>query len=140
VDELADIPMLKPKILGVSVLTSFDDVRWAEVTKAMTGHAVPASESVINLVEHAVSWGADGVVCSALELEFIRSRFPHLYAVVPGIRPKGSSNDDQARVTTPEHAHRLGADAVVVGRPITESPHPRSVVESILKDLGHSNI
>src|SRR5690348_9916928 len=38
-EEFADIPFLRPKLLGVSVLTSFDDVRWAEVTKGLTGHA-----------------------------------------------------------------------------------------------------
>jgi len=38
-EELSDIPLLRPKILGVSVLTSFNDVRWAEVTKAVSGHA-----------------------------------------------------------------------------------------------------
>lgn len=133
--ELADIPELRPKVLGVSVLTSFDDVRWAEVTKALTGHAVDAADSVTGLVEHSVAWGADGVVCSAVELPDIRSRFPTLYTVVPGIRPQGSPMNDQLRVMTPAQARDAGANAVVVGRPITESENPRGVVESILKDL-----
>src|SRR3954453_1970587 len=96
--ELSDIPSLRPKILGVSVLTSFDDVRWAEVTKALTGHAVEVSDSVDGLVEHAPSWGVDGVVCSALELIAIRKTFPTLYTVVPGIRPPGFAAGDQARI------------------------------------------
>lgn len=138
--ELSDIPTLRPKILGVSVLTSFDDVRWAEVTKAMTGHAADVSDSVDGLVEHIVAWGGDGVVCSAHELPAIRSRFPSLYTVVPGIRPEGSAAGDQARIMTPMQAHAAGASAVVIGRPITESSDPRATAQSILKDLSVQSI
>lgn len=134
--ELEAIPELKPKVLGVSVLTSFDDVRWAEVTKAITGHAVDVSDSVDGLLEHAPSWGADGLVCSALELESIRAQYPGLYTVVPGIRPAGFAANDQARIMTPAEACLAGASAIVVGRPITESEKPRAVVEAILKELS----
>lgn len=138
--EMGEIPELRPKVLGVSVLTSFDDVRWAELTKALTGHAVDVSDSVSGLVEHAPQWGADGIVCSALELPMIRARWPALYTVVPGIRLEPSAqearNDDQARVMTPAQAHAAAADAIVVGRPITGVNEPRLVVERILRDLG----
>jgi orotidine-5'-phosphate decarboxylase len=135
-EELKDIPELKPRILGVSVLTSFDDVRWAELTKALTGHAVDVKDSVAGLIEHAPAWGVDGVVCSALELPQIRAAFPNLYTVVPGIRPEGSAANDQARIMTPLQARQAGASAVVIGRPITESPNPRQVVENALRDLS----
>jgi orotidine-5'-phosphate decarboxylase len=138
--EMADIPTLKPKILGVSVLTSFDDVRWAEVTRAMCGHTSMVADAVNGLVAEGVSWGADGVVCSALELPEIRKSFPSLYTVVPGIRPEGSDSGDQARVVTPAQAHVAGASAVVIGRPITESKDPRGVITRTLKDLGNHRI
>ncbi len=134
--ELSEIPHLRPKILGVTVLTSFDDVRWAEVTKSLTGHAVDVEISVDGLAEHAVAWGADGIVCSPLELASIRERFPSLYTVVPGIRPEGSASADQARVMTPSQARAAGASAVVVGRPITEAKDPRAEVQKILRDLA----
>jgi orotidine-5'-phosphate decarboxylase len=138
--ELSEISLLRPKILGVSVLTSFDDVRWAEVTKAMTGHAADITDSVDGLVEHAAAWGVDGVVCSAMECESLRTAFPTLYTVVPGIRPEGFASDDQARVMTPAQAHQAGASAIVVGRPITGSANPREVTETILKDLSNKAI
>jgi orotidine-5'-phosphate decarboxylase len=122
--------------LGVSVLTSFDDVRWAEVTRALTGHAIDVSQSVDGLIEHAPTWGIDGVVCSAFELPSIRKVFPNLYTVVPGIRPVGADAGDQARVMTPLQARQAGASAIVMGRPITESSEPRKVVEAVLKDLS----
>ena len=134
-EELDQLPELRPLILGVSVLTSFDDVRWAEVTRAMTGHAVEVSSSVEGLVTEAGSWGADGVVCSALELPLVRRVNPHLYTVVPGIRPAGAAAGDQARVMTPSEARDAGASAIVVGRPILEASSPREMTESILKDL-----
>jgi orotidine-5'-phosphate decarboxylase len=134
--ELADIELIRPKILGVSVLTSFDDVRWAEVTKSLTGHAADIATSVQGLVEHSTSWGADGVVCSAMELEALKKNFPALYTVVPGIRPSGSPSNDQARVMTPTEAQAAGASAIVVGRPITESPDPRQAAIAILAELG----
>jgi orotidine-5'-phosphate decarboxylase len=136
VQEFEELPELKPRILGVTVLTSFDDVRWAEVTRSLTGHAVDVSDSVSGLISHALAWGADGVVCSAMELAQIRKLSPSLYTVVPGIRPEGSASNDQARVMTPSQAHLAGASAVVMGRPITESPNPREVVENALKELS----
>ena len=135
-DELAEISELRPKILGVSVLTSFDDVRWAEVTKSLTGHAVDTLDSVEGLVEHAVAWGADGIVCSSLELESLRKQYPTLYTVVPGIRPQGMTAHDQARVMTPAQAHQAGASAIVMGRPILEAKDARKLVESVLKELS----
>ncbi len=138
-EQLEEIPSLKPKVLGVSVLTSFDDVRWAEVTRALTQHAVTPRESVAGLLGEASSWGVDGVVCSAHELDEVRRVSPGLMTVVPGIRPRvpggGVSGDDQSRTLTPIEAYRAGASAIVVGRPITQSKEPRAVVDAILKDL-----
>lgn len=136
-EELSKIPALRPKILGVSVLTSFDDVRWAEVSRALTGHAVDVSESVDGLLRNAVPWGVDGVVCSAHELTELTAAYPNLYTVVPGIRPEGyEGEDDQARVVTPARARELGARAIVMGRPIIESENPRMVAENVLKQLS----
>jgi len=135
-EELEQLPELRPRILGVSVLTSFDDVRWAEVTRAMTGHAVEVSSSVEGLVSEAGRWGADGVVCSAVELPVVRRVNPGFYTVIPGIRPAGVQAGDQARVMTPREAGEAGASAIVVGRPILEAPSPRSMAESILRDLS----
>lgn len=134
-DEFQEMPLLRPKIIGVSVLTSFDDVRWAEVTKSLTGHAVSTTDSVLGLVDNSAPYGIDGIVCSPLELQDIRSRFPGLYTVVPGVRPAGSSHNDQARTATPAYAREMGAHAIVVGRPITQSQEPRVTVEGILKEL-----
>jgi len=130
-----EIPALRPKVLGVSVLTSFDDVQWAEVTKTISGHAIEVKNSAERLIAEGIRWGVDGIVCSAFELEFVTKNFPQTYAVVPGIRPAGSEKGDQARVMTPKEAKQKGASAIVVGRPITQSSDPRAIAEQILSEI-----
>jgi len=125
----------RPLILGVSVLTSFDQSTWDDVSFAVGGKASKVADSVKRLVAQARYWGVDGVVCSPHEIKTVNTADSILYTVVPGIRPKGSKAGDQARVMTPKQAATLGAGAIVVGRPITESKTPRAVVEKILKEL-----
>jgi orotidine-5'-phosphate decarboxylase len=110
----------RPRILAVTVLTSLNDTALAE-----TGVADGASRQVLRLAKLALSAGADGLICSAHELAPLRDAFgtgPLL--VVPGIRPAGAALGDQARVMTPQDAVRLGADYIVVGRPITGAANP----------------
>ena len=145
-----------PIVLGVTVLTSFDQGTWSAVSQAMVGPdadagvtASPAvsatisvsisasiSASVAGLVTQARAWGATGIVCSAHELETVRRIDPSLYTVVPGIRPEGAAAGDQARVMTPAQARALGASAVVIGRPITESYDPRQTAQKVLLALA----
>ncbi len=134
-DALAEIESLRPRVLGVSVLTSFDDLRWAEVARAVSGHGSDAHDAVVRLVDTFASEGIDGVVCSAHELEELQRSHPSLYTVVPGIRMDSVAGDDQARTMTPREAARAGASAIVMGRPITRADSPRSVVEAVLQEL-----
>ncbi len=55
--------------------------------------------------------------------------------VTPGIRPLGSSLDDQKRVATPYHAIMNGADYLVVGRPITRHDKPAEMAMRILEQM-----
>jgi orotidine-5'-phosphate decarboxylase len=125
----------RPLILGVSVLTSFDQSTWDDVSFAVGGKSSKVADSVKRLVSQARFWGVDGVVCSPHEIKTVTSADPVLFTVVPGIRPKGSKAGDQARVMTPAQAAKLGAGAIVVGRPITESKNPRGTILKILKEL-----
>jgi orotidine-5'-phosphate decarboxylase len=56
--------------------------------------------------------------------------------ITPGIRPKGSKANDQARVMTPAEAIRAGADYLVVGRPITRAPDPRAAADAIVGEIA----
>ncbi|MBS1963707.1 MAG: orotidine-5'-phosphate decarboxylase [Bdellovibrionales bacterium] len=125
----------RPLILGVSVLTSFDQPTWDDVSFAVGGKTAKVADSVKRLVSQARYWGVDGVVCSPHEIKTVRAADPLLFTVVPGIRPKGAKAGDQARVMTPKEAATLGAGAIVCGRPVTESKTPKTVIEKILREL-----
>lgn len=128
---------MNPLVLGVSVLTSFSEASWA-VAGSVSGAQTTASisESVRSLVG-AYAPIIDGVVCSAYEVDWVTTQHPALFSVVPGIRPEGSAQDDQARVMTPRLAHERGARAIVVGRPITQALDPRGSAQAILNDLSN---
>ena len=129
----------KLKILGVSVLTSFLEEEWISSTSliAKLGSARSIHDSVLHYSTVAHDHPAiAGMVCSSLEVEEIRKKYPEQFLMVPGIRFQGTSNNDQARVMTPLEASRVGASAIVVGRPITQAENPRQVAEQILKDLS----
>lgn len=128
------LPAEGTQILGVTVLTSHTDESLHE-----TGARDPVMETVRRLAILAREAGLDGVVCSPHEISLVRETAGQdLLIVTPGIRPKGSEKGDQARVTTPREARRLGCDYVVVGRPITESPSPRDAARAIVADLDLS--
>lgn len=120
----------RPRILGVSVLTSFSETDWAEVNP---GRKV--SDAVADWVTLGQQSGVDGIVCSPHEVAQVKKKFPSLFTVVPGIRPSGSDAGDQARVMTPAEASAAGADLIVVGRPITQSSDPVAVIRSILGEI-----
>ena len=84
----------------------------------------------------AVKSGIDGVVASAKEAKAIRQAFGDALTIVtPGVRPKGASLDDQARVVTPADAINAGSDHLVVGRPITAVADPAMAFEAIRAEL-----
>ncbi|WP_416896213.1 MAG: phosphoribosylanthranilate isomerase [Minwuia sp.] len=102
----------RPRIIAVTVLTSLDDSDLAQM-----GVAGSTEEQVVRLGRMAVEAGADGLVCSPMEIGPLREALgmtPIL--VVPGIRPAGSAVGDQKRVMTPREAVEAGASYIVVGQ------------------------
>lgn len=123
----------KTKLLGVTLLTSLTPAEVSEIGYKDDG-VKPRALDLVRLSQKA---GLDGVVCSAHEIETIRTEFPggDFDLVVPGIRPHGSSQDDQRRVMQPHEALKLGATHLVVGRPITQSKNPAQAAQDILDSL-----
>jgi orotidine-5'-phosphate decarboxylase len=119
------------KILGVTVLTSYD-----EADLAAAGYALGMEALVARRAEQAAEAGVDGLILSPQEAAAIRARHPGLILVTPGVRPGGTSTDDQKRVTTPEAAIRAGADHLVIGRPVTAAADPKAAAEAILAEIG----
>ena len=115
------------KIFGVTVLTSLSNDDTNEIFKRTT------SEQVNAMLDMAESAGIDGVVCSPHELELVSKR-ESLLSITPGIRLQ-NSKDDQKRVMTPKEAIDLGADYLVIGRPITKSKDIKKSLNEIYQSL-----
>ena len=122
----------RPKLLGVTVLTSLDQEDLAAA--GVTGNV---EEQVVRLARLAQDSGLDGVVCSPREIAAIRRACgPDLILLVPGIRPAGAALGDQKRVMTPREAVDAGATYLVIGRPIIEAPDPRAAAQQIARSLA----
>ena len=121
------------KILAVTVLTSYDDNDLVEA-----GYApVPAAELVARRAEQARDTGIDGIVCAATEAQRVRGIVGRNRLIVtPGIRPTGAEAGDQKRVVTPAEGIRLGANHLVVGRPIVKAADPRAAAEAIVREIA----
>lgn len=117
----------RPMILAVTVLTSID-----QATLNATGVATPTAQQVLRLGRLAFEAGADGLICSPLEVAMLREALgSSVQLVVPGIRATGAIADDQARTMSAVDAIAAGADWIVVGRPITGSNDPGAAAAAI---------
>ena len=124
-----------PKLLAITVLTSFDDASWQDV-----GGQLPISNQVIRIAKLAKKAGMDGVVASPLEAKLIRNTCGDDFLIVtPGIRPSFAITNDQKRIATPANALDNGASKLVIGRPITQSTEPLEAVRLIVKEMEGIN-
>ena len=110
-----------PLIVAVTVLSS---------------HAGEDLASPASLAFEAKAAGLDGVVVSGADVEDVRAACGEGFClVVPGIRPAGSNGHDQARILTPAEAIEMGADYLVIGRPLTEADDPAGVADAIVREI-----
>ncbi len=120
-------------ILVVTVLTSTD----ARELGVILGREVPEmGAEVLRLAGVAQAARARGVVCSGHEVSAVRTTYPTLEPLVPGIRLTGGPTHDQARTVTPERAAADGAAYVVLGRAVTAAPDPASALSAIIAQLS----
>ena len=114
------------KVFGVTALTSLSDSDTNQIYKR------DAADQVAAMLDLAEESGIDGVVCSPHELHLVAKR-ESLLSITPGIRLR-DSDDDQSRVMTPKEAIDLGANFIVIGRPITASGN----IKEALKEIHNS--
>lgn len=119
------------QILGVTCLTSMDeyDLKNINVYKNMINH-------VLDLVKLGYDNGCRGFVCSGFEVERIKSLYHDVICVVPGTRLKISSEiGSQKRWMSPKQAIQNGADYLVIGREVTQAPHPVAIAQNLAESL-----
>lgn len=124
----------RPVLLAVTALTSLDDQGLEEIT-GLSGLSV--EKQVMRLASLARESGLDGVVASPREILPIRGKLGRGFVILtPGIRPPGSPDDDQARKATPAEAAAMGADYIVVGRPVTKAADPLEAARGIIAEMS----
>lgn len=116
------------KVLGVTVLTSIDSDTCKEVYTRL-----PLDEVKV-LAQMALEAGADGLVCSPEEVRELRSLYPKIILVTPGVRSANARRDDQKRIGTPASAMESGADHLVMGSQIFGAEDPVAEVKRIIEE------
>ena len=137
-DEMQKLSVLKNNkktiILGVTVLTSLDEKQTLKYYKEKNVNIL-----VKKFANYAKKNNLSGLVCSPLEINIIRKEVgTKMILVVPGIRlnkKNPSKKDDQKRTLSPKEAIDLGADFLVVGRPIIESKNPLETIKKINQSI-----
>lgn len=125
-------PNKRPKLLGVTVLTSLDAT---DLTKI--GQDTEVSKQVLRLAMLAKESGLDGVVCSPAEVAMLRKACgDDFILMVPGIRPIWAASNDQKRIMTPKDAISAGATHLVIGRPITGDKNPAEAADRIAQEIA----
>lgn len=118
-----------PLLIAVTQMTSTSEEMVINEQKS----ALPLKESAIHYAKLANEAGADGVVCSAHEAHAIKQATrKDFLCVTPGIRLKGDSSNDQARVASPGEAKELGSTHIVIGRTVTQADDPKRAYQEIL--------
>ena len=117
------------KLLGVSVLTSFDNEELSQL-----GFKDKVEEQVLRLVKIADQANLYGVICSPLEIKIVKKVSPNLKCFTPGIR-QNSNKNDQKRTMNAKQAIEAGSDCLIIGRPITEGNPKKNIIE-ILSSLN----
>lgn len=121
----------RPKILGVTVLTSLD----ASDLTAVGQDSDPTKQAQ-RLALLAKDSGLDGVICSPAEVAALRKACgPDFILMVPGIRPAWAAANDQKRVMTPKEAMDAGATYLVIGRPITGAADPAEAAQRVTDEI-----
>ena len=121
---------VKPLLIAVTVLTSMNQKDLQEIGLDDLRNTV---KRFAQLTKEA---GLDGVVASPQEIQMIRETCgPDFKIICPGVRPAWAAVGDQKRIMTPKEAIALGADYLVVGRPITQASDPQEAALLVMKEI-----
>ena len=123
----------RPKIIGVTVLTSLDDNELKRV-----GFNIPVIELTRRLATLAKEAGLDGVVAGGSDIEMIREICGKDFLIItPGVRLE-EKRDDQKRTVTPHEAIKRGASYIVLGRAVRDAPDPKGLLKKITGDIRNA--
>ena len=122
----------RPLLIAVTQLTSTDQ----EAMERDLLIEKPMKTVVMHYAKTAKAAGLDGVVCSPMEAAAVHVACGESFlTVTPGIRFEDDYAGDQKRITSPKSARLIGADYIVVGRPVTRSEDPVAAYERCVREF-----
>lgn len=126
-----ELRQIRPfQLLAVTVLTSF------KPEEQPPFYSVGIEEQVMALAQSANNCGIKGLVCSPHEIQKIRYQLPDALIVTPGVRSQVVDGDDQVRTMSADQAVQLGADYLVVGRPILQAKDSRESLRAFVQETS----
>lgn len=121
------------KLIAITVLTSLSSRQLAFELKI----PLELPEYALQMALMAQESGLEGAVCSPLEVQQLKDSCGKDFLLVcPGVRPTWAKTGDQKRSMTPAQAIALGADYLVIGRPITAAAEPRVAWQRICDEIA----
>lgn len=127
-----------PKLLTVPFVSSMDESDYQQVAAAAAASGVTLNQWILTKARLALDAGCDGIIASGDAIRLCRAEWAKSTGVLivsPGIRPAGAATNDHKRFTTPSEAIRLGADYLVVGRPILGAPNRIKAAQEIIDEI-----
>ena len=119
---------------------SFEDSKFhilsVTVLSSVSGSHSVIQNQVNQLAQMVLNSGLKGLVCSPLEVEFLRKKYPDAFLVTPGIRLEGDKANDQKRWMSPAEAIQKGSSALVIGRSILNAENPVQVCKDLAQTIG----
>ena len=120
-----------PHFLMVPYLSSLDatDLNQTQGKSDLNQYIVERGRAMLAL-------GCDGLIVSGDAIRACRQEFGDGIDIVsPGIRPEWASQNDHKRFTTPAEAIEMGADYLVVGRPIIKAGDKLKAARSVIDEI-----
>jgi orotate phosphoribosyltransferase len=122
----------KPKVIGVTVLTSLDE---NDLTSICVNEKY--EDHVFHMAKRAKQWGLDGIVCPASLAGKMEKKFGRWEYVTPGVKFAGVQNVGQKQLDTPDGAvQACKSSTLVIGSAVTKAPDRRKTAYEILQVMA----
>jgi orotidine-5'-phosphate decarboxylase len=130
------------QILTVPLLSSWGEKDLQDLGMLSVKPEDPArfhslDDYVLWRADMAMAQGCDGLIASGKYVGILRERFGRTALIVsPGVRPAGQDTHEHQRSLTPFDAIQMGADYLVVGRPIRDAANRRKMAQRIQEEIA----
>jgi orotidine-5'-phosphate decarboxylase len=122
----------RPKVIGVTVLTSLDD---GDLKEQGVGESY--DRHVMRMAKLAKKWGLDGIVCPANKAGRLERKLGEWTYVTPGIKYAGVQNVGQKQLDTPDGAvQACDSSVLVIGSAVTKAQDKRKTTYEILQAMA----